>query len=48
MWIYQIEMDRDVIGQYQAIRALSNIPTTAASNALSRVIADPKLVINNL
>lgn len=42
MWIHQLEMDRDPIAQYQAIRALSAQPTATVSTTLSQLMADPK------
>lgn len=42
MWIYQLEMDRDPIAQYQAIKALSQQPSTTVSTTLSQLMADPK------
>lgn len=42
MWIYQLEMDRDVMAQYQAIEALASIPTPTGADALVRVLAETR------
>jgi len=42
MWIYQLEMDRDVVAQYQAIKALSASPTQNGADALAAVIKNPR------
>lgn len=44
MWIYQLEMDRDVVAQYQAIRALCAAPTITGANALAAVVGNPRYV----
>ncbi len=42
MWIEQLENDRDVIAQWDAIQALSKLPSEASCFALERSIADFK------
>lgn len=38
MWVSQLERDRDVVAQINAIRALSSIPTAISSSMLTRTI----------
>lgn len=44
MWIYQLEMDRDVIAQFQAIKSLCVSPTINSSNALADVLKNPRFL----
>ncbi|KAG0100029.1 hypothetical protein BGZ93_004620 [Podila epicladia] len=40
MWAAQLQKDRDVVAQYEAIRALSDVPSQAASTTLLKTLLD--------
>ncbi|RKP35306.1 hypothetical protein BJ085DRAFT_22053, partial [Dimargaris cristalligena] len=43
MWAAQLQKDRDVVAQYEAIQALRNQPSSAASTSLMRVVMDVRM-----
>ncbi|KAJ1914217.1 hypothetical protein IWQ60_008893 [Tieghemiomyces parasiticus] len=43
MWAAQLQKDRDVVAQYEAIRALRGLPSKAASTSLMRVVMDVRV-----
>ncbi|KAI8807309.1 hypothetical protein BJ742DRAFT_661105, partial [Cladochytrium replicatum] len=42
MWMAQLQKDRDVVAQYEAVQALYRMPTVSSANALYSIMTDPK------
>ncbi|KAI8597334.1 hypothetical protein EDD21DRAFT_327148, partial [Dissophora ornata] len=42
MWAAQLQKDRDVVAQYEAIQALENLPSPAASTSLLKTLLDTR------
>ncbi|KAJ1971125.1 hypothetical protein H4R35_005450, partial [Dimargaris xerosporica] len=43
MWAAQLQKDRDVVAQYEAIQALKRLPSSAASTSLMRAVMDVRV-----
>lgn len=42
MWVSEVTKDRDVLGQYEAVSALSRQPSLIASSVLAKVLLNPQ------